>query len=108
MLASGGVQLSCHELVAFPCQLSGTASKWEPEWDVPAQVVTPAPEDLGYSSLNLTRGPVRPAPVGGRAPQAGARQYQPAGQRFALQRNAVSWLGWTFQAGRTPMLCKTQ
>ena len=71
------------------------------------QVVTPAPEDLGYSSLNLTRGPVRPAPVGGRAPQAGARQYQPAGQRFALQRDAVSWLGWTFQAGRMPMLAKT-
>ena len=107
-LISGGLQLSCQQLTTFPLQLLGTASDCQPQWDAPVQVVTPAPEDLGYSSLNLTRGPVRPAPIGGRAPQAGARQYQPAGQRFALQRNVVSWLGWTFQASRMRTIDKTQ
>jgi hypothetical protein len=63
-----------------------------------AQVVTPPPQDLAYSSLNFTGGPGRPAARGGAAPQAAARQYLPAGQRFRIARNAVDWLGWSFQA----------
>ncbi len=63
-----------------------------------AQLVTPPPQDLAYSSLNFTGGPGRPAARGGAAPQAGARQYLPAGQRFRIARNAVDWLGWRFQA----------
>lgn len=62
------------------------------------QAVTPPPEDLGYSSLNFTAGPGRPAARGGAAPQAGPRQYQPAGQRFGINRNSVNWMGWSFQA----------
>ncbi|KAK9823044.1 hypothetical protein WJX81_002929 [Elliptochloris bilobata] len=66
------------------------------------QAVTPVPEDLGYSSLNRTAGSMRPAARNGAAPQAGPRQYQPAGQRFRIDRNAVDWLGWSFQVGSRP------
>ena len=40
----------------------------------------------------------RPVPLGpGLPPQAGPRQYEPQGKRFTIDRNAVDYMGWTFQ-----------
>lgn len=32
------------------------------------------------------------------APQAGSRQYEPLGKRYSIDRNALSYMGWTLQA----------
>lgn len=40
----------------------------------------------------------RPVPRSANAaPQAGSRQYEPSGKRFTIDRNALSYMGWTFQ-----------
>ena len=56
------------------------------------------PGEPDYSSLKRTDGPGRPVPRGANAaPQAGPRQYEPSGKRYTIDRNALSYMGWTFQ-----------
>ena len=58
----------------------------------------PQPGEPSYSSLKRTPGPGRPVPRSANAaPQAGTRQYEPTGKRFTINRNALSYMGWTFQ-----------
>ena len=61
------------------------------------QLHMPQPGEPNYSSLRRTQGPGRPKPRGNAAPQAGPRQYEPAGKRYSIDRNAVNYMGWTFQ-----------
>ncbi len=58
----------------------------------------PQPGEPSYSSIRRTPGDGRPTPRSANAaPQAGPRQYEPSGKRFTIDRNALSYMGWTFQ-----------
>ena len=62
-----------------------------------------------YSSLRRTPGEGRPQPRSANAPhQAGPRQYEPSGKRYTIDRNAISYMGWTFQVCNfcAPAICK--
>lgn len=63
-----------------------------------AQIHLPAPDEWNVASVKRAPGQGRPAPrAPNQAPQAGPRQYEPAGKRYSIDRNAVSYMGWTFQ-----------
>jgi hypothetical protein len=63
-----------------------------------AQLHIPVPGEMNYASLRRQPGPGRPELRDQNAiPQAGPRQYEPAGKRYIIDRNAISYMGWTFQ-----------
>ncbi|EIE26972.1 amine oxidase catalytic domain-containing protein [Coccomyxa subellipsoidea C-169] len=66
------------------------------------QLRQPLPGEINYASLKRQPGPGRPEPRGNAAPQAGSRQYEPSGKRYSIDRNAVSYMGWTFQVSIRP------
>ena len=62
------------------------------------QLRFPQPGEPSYSSLRRTPGEGRPqSRSANAAPQAGPRQYEPSGKRYTIDRNAISYMGWTFQ-----------
>ena len=62
------------------------------------QLHMPQPGEPSYSSIKRAPGDGRPTPRSANAaPQAGPRQYEPSGKRFTIDRNALSYMGWTFQ-----------
>ena len=61
------------------------------------QLRMPLPGEINYASLKRQPGPGRPEARGNAAPQAGTRQYEPSGKRYSIDRNAISYMGWTFQ-----------
>ncbi|CAK0783467.1 hypothetical protein CVIRNUC_006666 [Coccomyxa viridis] len=67
------------------------------------QLRFPQPGEPSYSSLRRAPGEGRPQPRSANAaPQAGPRQYEPSGKRYTIDRNAISYMGWTFQVGIRP------
>ncbi|CAL5220606.1 g2648 [Coccomyxa viridis] len=67
------------------------------------QLRMPQPGEPSYSSIRRAPGDGRPTPRSANAaPQAGPRQYEPSGKRFTIERNALSYMGWTFQVGIRP------
>ncbi|CAL8468966.1 g8507 [Coccomyxa elongata] len=66
------------------------------------QLRMPLPGEINYASLKRQPGTGRPEARGNAAPQAGTRQYEPSGKRYSIDRNAISYMGWTFQVSVRP------